>query len=173
MRNRKKLFLKLSIRATQFTLAVLIFLQMNSCAYKKVEATCTEIVLAAMESETKLPAGTLYSLSASEGEKGYMSESFIFALYGKCDTTLWLDASIYISNRLYPCEIAVIHCDSPTTAEDTAKLFCKRLTVLQNSWESSDTEYNCKSEVFIVRNYVAMIVSSDIQNTKRIILNML
>lgn len=172
MKSKKKSLFKLLFRMVQVSLTVLIFFQICACTHTN-EVSCHEIMSEAMESEVNLPAGTLYSLSAGEGEKGYMSESFLYAMYGDVDTSLWLDASIYVSSRLYPCEIAVIQCNSPTAAEDMAKLFCKRLTILKNAWDNSEKEYKYSSEVLIVGNFVAMVLSSDAQNTKRIILSML
>ena len=109
----------------------------------------------------------------SEGEDGYISEDLLCALYGYGklpeETKSWIDFSFYISSRAHPCEFAAVLCNSPSAAQDTAKLFCKRLDTLKNSWNNDElSNYLKNAEVVIIKNYVLLLVSADSENAKSI-----
>ncbi len=153
---------------------IIIALGFCSCSSKYDKpVACREIITALTEQEINLPAGILYSLNISEGEDGYISEDLLCALYGYGklpeETKSWIDVSFYISSRAHPCEFAAVLCNSPSAAQDTAKLFCKRLDTLKNSWNNDELSYYLKNaEVVIIKNYVLLLVSADSENAKSI-----
>ncbi len=124
-------------------------LLLPSCSYKDKLVPCEEIVRAMTDIEIGLPAGKIYSASAREGEDGYIPDSLLNSLFGEGGRIPlfdgWLDYSFFMPSSAHPCEIVVILCDTPVTADDTARLLYRRLGTIKtvkgndNSKASSPT----------------------------------
>jgi hypothetical protein len=118
------------------------------------------------DAEIGLPAGRYYSLTASEGDDEYLSDSLLKALYGNGSlpsvTEGWVDCALYLPILDHPCEFAVIYCRDRDSADDTARLLCARLGVIKNA--KNTPEYSNVLEggmVTVTGNYALLIISSD------------
>lgn len=153
-------------RTTAFFIAIILFLgALPSCA-PSAKKTCRDIVLAMTDAEKNLPAGKYYSLSASEGESEYLSDSLISSLFGNSYyqkiSEKWIDGALFLSLTPHPCEFAVIYCSDRDNAEDTAKLFLSRIDAIKIA--KSSPEYGKiieNAKVEIRGNYALLIISSD------------
>lgn len=148
----------------------------SSCAPK---SSPDSIVLALAENETGAVGGTLYSLSAEECERGYLSDEMLFSLYGFSRTLRNLsDGAVYLSDFCHPAEFAVFVCEDTYVAEDIALHLHNRLDLLDENAHSASAfcgmtvdeykEYISCAEVLIYGRYVALIISSDTKAAKRI-----
>lgn len=145
----------------------LIFI--TSCEKKtKRLLCCADIVSSILESEVDLPAGKIYTSGAKEGEEGYISLDMLKAVFGEGKTlnifALWDDIALFLPSSEHPCEFIVIHCSSFVDTTDTALILSSRLSSLKDSKGDKYPEYFSDSEVYIIKNYVIMIISSDFQN---------
>lgn len=182
-------------RVASLILVFLVFFSLTSCLYSTELVPCDEILDAMISGEIALPAGKVYSSKAKEGEKGYISASLMRALYGGEGSqeliSGWIEYSFFLPDSDHPCELAVILCDSPENAKDTARLLCRRLNTIksvkgdgnratpfgiteaqngaqQNDESSPDySAYLNGAEVTISRNYVLLIISSDTAAAKK------
>lgn len=148
--------------------ALVIFL--SSCRKQETKfPICYEIVSAISKSESQLPAGKIYYKNARKGEDGYISQNMLSAVFGGGKEleifALWDDIALFLPSSEHPCEFIVIHCASFADTTDTALLLSSRLSSLKDSKGDKYPEYFSDSEVYIVKNYVIMIISSDFQNT--------
>lgn len=158
----KRSLLKLTTVILIFSIAI----SMMSCMKNTKKVPCDTLIDALVSNEIGLPAGKIYSCQADEGDPEYISESLLCSLYGNgslprvCDG--WIEYTLFLPTSYHPCEFAVILCDSHDTANDTAKLFCRRLTALKNA--KSDQQFATYFEnarIVINKNYVFFIISSD------------
>ncbi len=140
---------------------------LSSCA-EHTPIPCREILDALLKNESALPAGRIYSIKAAKGDTEYLPERLINALYSGGEEppmrSGWLDIAMFLPTSSHPCELAVILCDSPDTATDTARLLCSRLDSVKAF--KADDEYSHilgSASVSIVKNYVLLIISSDAQ----------
>ena len=129
---------------------------------------CANIVSFICQNEVDLPAGKIYSYSAREGEEGYIDADLLAAVFGDGKIlnifALWDDIALFLPSSDHPCEFIVIHCASFTDTTDTALLLSSRLSSLKDSKSETHPEYFSDSEVYIIKNYVIMIISSDFGN---------
>lgn len=128
--------------------------------------TCLEILETMTSCEVGLPAGETFFLQAEEGEEGYLSASLLSALYGNGAlpevSRDWVDAAIFLPAKQVACELAVILCSSRSAAEDTAELFCSRLSVLRSGKDDTQSRENLEGALAVqIGNYALMILSSD------------
>ena len=187
-------------RVASLILVFLVFFSLTSCLYSTELVPCDEILDAMISGEIALPAGKVYSSKAREGEKGYISASLMRALYGGEGSqeliSGWIEYSFFLPDSDHPCELAVILCDSPENAKDTARLLCRRLNTIKTIKGDKDsaTPYSSApqkktapnnasgspstvlpdysayldgAEVTISRNYVLLIISSDTAAAKK------
>ena len=121
-----------------------------------------------MDSEISLPAGKIYHKSAIEGEDGYISEDMLSAVFGGGKNLsifeLWDDIALFLPSADHPCEIIAIHCPSVGDTSDTALLLSGRLSDIRDAKSQKYPDYFLDCNVFIIKNYVLMIVSSDVKN---------
>ena len=170
--------MKSRIGAGRLVLCTLIALclSLSSCASN----TSPEGVLEALvEAERGRMGGSIYSLSADEGERGYISDTALVSIYG-FDRTLdgLSEGAIYLSDFCHPVELAVFLCHSTYAAEDIAVYLKSRLNTLYESASESAhfsgisedeyREYIKGAEVIVSGKYVALIISSDTREAKRI-----
>ena len=148
----------------------------SSCAPK---SSPDSIVLALAENETDSVGGTLYSLSAEECEREYLSDEMLLSLYGfDRNISPLIDGAVYLSDFCHPCEFAVFICEDSYVAEDIALHFHNRLKLLSESASVSAAfcgmtveeykEYISSAEVVTYGRYVALIISTDTKSAKRI-----
>ena len=152
-------------------LTVFLILALPACAERE-KPSCREILDAIMLSEAGLPAGKVYSMHAPNGDEEYLPENLIARLFGEGTTPTassgWLDLALFLPAYAHPCEFAVILCNSPDTATDTARLLCRRLDAIRTA--KGDGEHSQMTEnatVTVIGNYVLLIISSDTQNALR------
>ncbi len=157
----------------KITALILIFLfcipiALPSCSAADTTA-CSEILLKLTESEISLPAGKIYDMKAHEGDDEYLPQRLFVMLFGNgkipsaCDG--WLDAALFLSLTDLPCEFAVILCNSPDNATDTARLLISRLDAVRTvKGDGKFADMLDSAKVTIIRNYVLLIISSDIDN---------
>ena len=150
-----------------FLVISVIFL--SSCKGQEPKnAVCNEIVSKISEKEISLPAGKVYSKSATEGNDGYISQNMLCAIFGGGKELeifeLWDDIALFLPSADHPCEIIVIHCASVCDTSDTALVLTSRLSALKNAKCEKNPEYFDDCGVYIIKNYVLMIISSDAQN---------
>ena len=171
-------------RVASLILVFLVFFSLTSCLYSTELVPCDEILDAMISGEISLPAGKVYSSKAKEGEKGYISASLMRALYGGEGSqeliSGWIEYSFFLPDSDHPCELAVILCDSPENAKDTARLLCRRLNTIRKVKDDSQNinatdlaAYLDSSEVTISRNYVLLIISSDTAAAKKTALTLI
>ena len=150
--------------AIMITATVTLFL-FGGCSAKQ-NPTCRELVEIMTEAEISLPAGTVFSLAAAEGEDGYMSNSLLSSLYGNGEMPplreCWVDGAVFLPSNAHPCELAVFLCNSHDAATDTARLLCRRLDAIRmTKGDSEYAEMIGKATVNVRGNYVIFIISSD------------
>lgn len=99
------------------------------------ESTSAEEMLSSIMAKSNgLPAGEIYLKGASEGEKGYFSQSLCESMYGEDAyemLTFVEDYAIYMSSAQAPYEIAVFKCFSSTDAEKIGTLCLERAEILR------------------------------------------
>lgn len=131
---------------------------LSACKEKELPS-CREVTAALTEAELDLPAGKIYSSSAAAGEEGYITEELLAALYGEGKLPRvsrgWIEYSFFLPTKEIGREFAVILCDSHYTAEDTARLLCRRASLLCGDKTEED------SRVIVCGNFVCLIVSKD------------
>lgn len=154
--------------AVTATLLFCVFM-LASCSGKS-SPTCRDILIALTDTEAKLPAGQLYSLSSPDKDFDILSDTLISALYGNGSvpsvSNEWLDVAVFLSLSQHPCELAVFLCNSHDAATDTARLLCKRLDVIKASEKSNIyADMLSNARITICRNYVLFIISSDSDNS--------
>lgn len=159
-------------------LVLLIPLSLTSCIYNTELVSCDTVIEALVDAEVGLPAGKLYSSHAVAGEERYISRSLITSLYGDGETIKlfdgWIEYSFFLPMTDHPCEFAVILCDSPDTAKDTARLLCRRLNTIRSTRDAEKyPEHLENASVTISRNYVVFIISSDNESAKKTALSLI
>ena len=169
---------KTSVTALSVILALATLFSLTSCLYSTELVPCDEVLGALVAAEIGLPAGKLYSSQAKEGEEGYISKSLITSLYGDGEATKlvdgWIEYSFFLPTGDHPCEFAVILCDTPETAKDTARLLCRRLNDIRSTKDGEKYPAHLDgATVTISRNYVVLIISSDNESAKRTALTMI
>ena len=143
----------------------------------------TDVVRAMWDGERALGEGRIYSLSAQKGSESYLSDEMLLSLYGFDRGLSGLSGgALCLSPFYYPFELAVFECESTLCAEDIALAFKNRLRLLGESASSAASfcdmtveEYRAyinDAEVLISGRYVALIISSDVPNVKRIFLRL-
>lgn len=153
-------------------LTVLLLFTLPSCANKDMPP-CREILEEITQAEIGLPTGRIYSLDAEKGDSEYLPDSLINVLYGSGSHPAmadgWLDASIFLSSPSHPCEFAVFLCNSEDTADDTARMLCRRLDLLQSAkGDGAFGHYFDSATVTVMRNYVLLIISSDTETALKV-----
>ena len=140
---------------------------------RQENTSCREILHAMTEAEIGLPSGKVYSMKAARGDDEYLSEHLINSLYGDGSTPVmadgWLDLALFLSSSAHPCEMAVFLCNSRNTANDTARMLCRRLDVIRHT--KSDCELSCyfdSASVTVKGNYVLLVISSDTENILKV-----
>ncbi len=154
----KKIFL--------FSLVFLLFtVSLPSCA-KSEPIPCRELLEGMIDAEIGLPAGRIYDMRAKEGEDEHLPERVINSLFGDGDIPIlrscWLDAALFLSIGTEPCELAVILCDSPEGAADTARMLLRRLDLIRMTF--SDGKHSSRLDeagVTVISNYALLVISSD------------
>ena len=148
-----------------FILIILLIFTLPSCT-KQERPTCREILGSLVTVEIGLPAGRIYSMTAPEGNSEYLSEHLVNVLYGDGERPVmadgWLDLALFLPTSSHPCEFAVILCDTPDTATDTARLLCRRLDTIRTV--KGEGEFSSMIEnatVAVIGNFALLIISSD------------
>ena len=99
------------------------------------ESTSAEEMLSSIMAKSNgLPAGEIYLKGASEGEKGYFSQSLCESMYGEDAyemLTFVEDYAIYMSSMQAPYEIAIFKCFSSTDTEKIGTLCLERAEILR------------------------------------------
>ena len=99
------------------------------------ESTSAEEMLSSIMAKSNgLPAGEIYLKGASEGEKGYFSQSLCESMYGEDAyemLTFVEDYAIYMSSMQAPYEIAIFKCFSSTDTEKIGTLCLGRAEILR------------------------------------------
>ena len=159
----------------RFIALILIPLTLISFCFcaKSENASCREILSAITECEAGLPAGRIYSMKADAGDREFLSDSLLSALYGDGGMPPaadgWLDCAIFLSSPAHICELAVFLCDSPDTATDTARMLCRRLDLIRVAkGDGKYAFYLDSATVTVMRNYVLFVISSDSENAIRV-----
>ena len=147
-------------------LLLLLPFLLASCVNTATPPSCRDILTALIDSEVRLPAGSIYSLSTAPGDKEYLSPTLLTALYGNESSEKilegWLDCALFIPFSAHPCEFAVVYCRDRDTAEDTARLFTARLNHIRNAKSAPEHEQMLESaSVTIHKNYVFFIISQN------------
>lgn len=150
-------------------LLALSVLVLSACSKREPDfPICHDIVKAISDNEISLPAGKIYYKSASAGEDGYIGDGMLSAVFGGGKDLsifeLWDDIAIFLPSSDHPCEIIAIHCASAIDTSDTALLLLGRLSDVRDAKNAKYPEYFLDCNVFIIKNYVLMIVSSDVKN---------
>ena len=149
--------------------AILIFcvilFSVVGCAERR-KPSCRELVQMLTNAEIYLPAGNIFSLSAKEGDDGFVSDSLLSALYGNGEIPplreCWIDGAMFLSSNDHPCEFAVILCNSHDAATDTARLLCRRIDAIRTTKNKPEYKELIENATVTVRgNYVVFIISSD------------
>lgn len=153
-------------------LIIVITLLFPSCAERGL-VPCREVLLEMTGAEVGLPSGKIYSLSAPRGDGEYLSEHLINSLYGDGSTPVmsdgWLDLALFLPSSAHPCEMAVFLCNSRDTANDTARMLCRRLGSLRQAKGNGELSYYFESASVTVRgNYVLLVISSDTENILKV-----
>ena len=157
-----------------FCALICLVLTFASCAAVPPENALDALV----DSEIGKMGGSIYSLSADESEREYISDTALASLYGFDRTLDGLSGgAVYLSDFCHPVEFAVFLCHSTHTAEDVAMYLKKRVNILyENASKSArfcgmdEGEYRAyikSAEVVISGKYVALIISSDVGTAKR------
>ena len=146
-------------------MCALLTLAATSCSQKE-KPSCRELVEILTNTEISLPAGSIFSLSAKEGENEYASDSLLSALYGNGEIPplreCWIDGAMFLSSNDHPCEFAVILCNSHDAATDTARLLCRRIDAIRTTKNKPEYKELIENATVTVRgNYVVFIISSD------------
>ena len=150
-----------------FLVTSIVFI--SSCKNQALKSPiCHDVVAAICDGEISLPAGKIYYMGAAEGEDGYISENMLSAVFGGGKTLeifkLWDDIALFLPSSDHPCEIIAIHCTSVRDTSDTALLLSSRISDVSNSKASKHPEYFDSCGVYVIKNYVFMIISSDTEN---------
>lgn len=164
-----------------FAAILLIFaalLSLCACAHADKTVPCVDIVKAVTNIEIGLPAGKIYSSTADEGEEGYIPDSLLSSLFGEGKHISlfdgWIDCAFFMPSSAHPCEIVAILCDTPVTADDTARLLYRRLnTVKTVKSEEKYANYIDNAEVNVCHNYVLLIISADTNAAKKAALSVI
>lgn len=140
---------------------------------RQENTSCREILHAMTEAEVGLPSGKIYSMKAARGDDEYLSEHLINSLYGDGSTPVmadgWLDLALFLPSSAHPCEMAVFLCNSRDTANDTARMLCRRLGSLRQAKGNGELSYYFESASVTVReNYVLLVISSDTENILKV-----
>ena len=151
----------------------LSILILSACSNRESDfPICHDVVNAICDGEISLPAGKIYYKSASAGEDGYISDDMLSATLGGGKSLsifeLWDDIALFLPSSDHPCEIIAIHCASVADTSDTALLLSSRLSDIKNAKADKYPEYFDDCKIFIIKNYVLMIVSSDRENAFKI-----
>ena len=121
--------------AALFFAILLFFCLLTSCAEQNSPPTCRELLKSVTEAEIGLPAGNIYSMTAPEGDKEYLTHSLVSALLGGGSypeiAKDWLDLALYLSLGDHPCEFIIILCRDHDAALDTARLMNDRVSVIK------------------------------------------
>ncbi len=157
-------------RRTALSAVFLIYLifALNSCS-AKTPTPCRDILGTLLESEISLPSGKIYNMKAPEGDDEYLPDRVLIKLFGdgKMPSVRegWLDMALFLSLNEHPCEFAVILCDDPDNAGDTARLLLRRLDIIRTAKGNGENAAMLSSaSVTVIENYVLLIISSDTQN---------
>ncbi len=162
--------------------AAIIFLislafMLSSCSASN-PTPCRDVIGTLLDCEATLPSGTVYDMKAPEGNEEYLPDRVLIKLFGDgrlptvCDG--WLDAALFLSLNESPCEFAVILCEDPDNAEDTARLLLRRLDVIRTAKGNGEsTAMLSSANVTVIKNYVLMIISSDTQNALKSVSSMI
>ncbi len=151
-----------------FTAALLIF-NLSSCFFDKEHTPCRKILDELLALEEFLPAGRIFELDAEIGDDEYISYSLLSALYGGKEKQRiregWVDLALFIPTGSHPCELAVIYCNSPANASDTASLLSARLSAIRLTKSSAEySDYIENACVTVSGNYVTLIISKNSKN---------
>ena len=114
----------------------------------------------------RLPAGEVYLMSATEGEKGHLNDNTAKILYGNdfiTDTLPKLsDYALFLSSFPYPYEAAVFVCRSASDTDSLLALCLERrdtLSVLMRQTEYAHLSSNVR--IFAHGKYVAITLSDN------------
>lgn len=160
------------MKKLRFILIIFLTFALTSCTERNLPS-CMEILGEIIAAEVGIPAGKVYSLTASGDYAEHLHSSLMAVLYGNGEKPVmadgWLDVAIFLPSSSHPCELAVFLCDSEDTATDTARMLCRRLDTLRISKGGGKFDYYLdNATVTITRNYVLFLVSSDVGNTLKI-----
>ena len=153
---------------------LILLLPFSFVACGRIEKNdCREILSKMTDAEVGLPSGKVYSMKAARGDDEYLSEHLINSLYGEGGTPVmsdgWLDLAVFLPSSAHPCEMAVFLCDSRDTANDTARMLCRRLDSLRQAKGNGELSYYFESASVTVRgNYVLLVISSDTESILKI-----
>lgn len=151
----------------------LSILSFSACRKRNVDfPICHDIVKAICAKEISLPAGKIYYSTAEKIDDGYINEDMLASVLGGGKNLaifeLWDDIALFLPSSEHPCEIIAVHCASVADTSDTALLLSSRLSDIKNAKSEKYPEYFDSCEIFIIKNYVLMIVSSDVENAFKI-----
>ena len=161
--------------AVLFFAFLILVSALASCKSQEPQKSCREILGILTDCEIGLPAGKFYSLSATESDGEYLSDSLISSLLGGGSypeiANDWLDCAFYLSLGGHPCEFDIILCKSHDAAEDTARLLNARLSAIKitkTAHEYAKMIENAK--VTVTGNYAILIISTDSGNALKVFL---
>ena len=152
---------------TKFCIPIVlaISLTLASCtSHTQIPAT-KHIVAALCENEINLPAGAIYSSDDADGDKGGLPDTLLPSYFGVTDiekySNDWLSCSIFLASANSPCEFAIIHCSTPESLTDTARLLFSRAE--SKARLVNFDEYT--SQVICMDNYAILIISNDVESS--------
>lgn len=123
-------------------ISAVLFISLSACSPKTADAN--SLISQAILAEPGLPAGTVYSSTATEGEGGYITDQLLTDMYGGDDCQppsalgLTSEYAFFLADSQHPCEIDLFLCTSSSDAQDLALLCCRRLEMLKSVWKDNE-----------------------------------
>ena len=107
-------------------------LLLSGCAAPRPSAT--EVLTALCQSQTALPAGRIYVLSAREDDAAHPSDTLLSALFGNGERPIALDGvedAAFFLSYASAFELAVFYCSTADGTKDVAEMCLHRLDTLK------------------------------------------
>ena len=118
------------------SLLLCLFLLLSGCGKK--ETAPEDVIHAMCKSQSSLPTGCLYVLSAPSDDAKHPSDRWLMAMFGKGDLpaafSLVEDAAFFTSYT-HACEFAVFLCKTSDGTHAVSQLCLQRLNTLKLYWE--------------------------------------
>ena len=100
-----------------------------------------EVLKAICQSQSDLPAGRLYVLSAPSDDARHPDDGWLFAMFGKEElpaTLSLVEDAAFFSSYTHACEFAVFLCKSAKGTSAVSQLCLQRLNTLKLYWEAAE-----------------------------------